>query len=229
MLVGVDPRPIQFPAVSIALSTSSYTDRAAESCANLLLNPGFEHPEPTTAESGRFATGQWEGDTSLIVTARDGIVPYQGTRMLRCEQTLPGSGGLTLGCQVFQVVDLAALRDKIEAGGLQLQGSFRANRIDGDPAVIDTEFRIGFLVYDGDILGFDVNTATPIDSSYVSVLTDGDTETWELVSQTYTLPSQTTFVVVDIGPVENVLDQVGLNELEFEGHYLDDAKLIVLE
>ena len=99
---------------------------------NLLNNHSFETDEETSGGWPTSPLDVWKGDYSSIVTAENGIVPYNGTQMLK----FLGTGFLYesadgSGCGVQQVIDLSSYKSQIETGNATLNASAYFNRVAG--------------------------------------------------------------------------------------------------
>ncbi|MBM4102627.1 MAG: PEP-CTERM sorting domain-containing protein [Planctomycetes bacterium] len=97
----------------------------AGASANLLVDPGFE-TNPLTTYTNVLTNfpgfvGQWGDEVSTIVTAENGITPFQGVRMLRMDDD-----GLT-ATQTFQSTDVTAFAATIDAGGVGINAIAQYN------------------------------------------------------------------------------------------------------
>ncbi|MGH7724609.1 MAG: hypothetical protein ACREOU_04200, partial [Candidatus Eiseniibacteriota bacterium] len=196
------------------------------SYANAIVNSGFEIAEPT-AGSLPTSAGDWNGfDTSAIVTAENGITPYEGTRMLHFINSAigPGPAGAS---EVIQLVDVSSLASVISTGTARGIASYRVNRIAGD-AQTDSEFRIEIYAYSGSPASFPAQfTVSELATAFQSLVTDGNPATWQTVSVDLTLPPTTTFVAIIVSAAENVFNDA-VNP-EFDGHYADVASFSVVD
>lgn len=193
---------------------------------NFLTNAGFETLEQTNeglpAASPYF--GNWIGDNSEIVTAQDGIVPFEGARMLQMLNTQPGGAFYTTSGELFQLVDLSAYVGAIRAGGVVLGGSIRVNRIAGD-AGTDTSFSLRLWAMSrartapGSFVA--LSSSEGLATETTSTIVDADPGSWESVSAVLDLPVETDYAILQLAFDENVSnDQTGI---EFDGHYMDAA------
>jgi hypothetical protein len=204
---------------------------ASRSEANLVTNPGFEIAENTNDGSLPDTFGDWLGDISDIVTAENGITPFEGSRMLHFIGTSL-AGGINGGdSSVIQLVDLSAFSAAISAGSATASASARFNRVAGN-AQTDTEFHLRLYPFSGDPSAFP--TAFPLDGflaeARTSLVTDGDPSTWELLSVSLLLPLATTYIAVVPTAIENVFNNNPLppdSQTEFDGHYADAVVLNV--
>ena len=194
----------------------------AWSQANLLTNASFENPEIT---GGSFPTtfDDWSGDLSQIVTAENGINPFDGSRMLRfdagfIDTSLDGEFG-----DVFQFVDMSPFSAIISTGLAVATGSAFFNRVAGDSQT-DTHFEVEIRAFDGLPSGFAGTTPGLVSATGV-LLSDADPDTWESAMVQLLLPVNTTHLAFKVAPFENITDDVG--STEFDGHYADLAFLSV--
>jgi hypothetical protein len=111
----------------IAISLISMALITVSASANLLIDSGFETNPLTTYTNvlGNFPgyVGQWGDEVSSIVTAENGITPFQGVRMLRMDDD-----GISW-TQTFQSTDVSAFAATIDAGGVGINaiGQFNAH------------------------------------------------------------------------------------------------------
>ena len=196
--------------------------------ANFLTNPGFEVPEQTNEglPAGSPYFGNWIGDNSEIVTAQDGIVPFEGTRMLQMLNTQPGGAFYTTSGELFQLVDLSAYVGAIRAGGVMLDGSIQVNRITGD-ATTDTSFSLRLWAMSrartapGSFVA--LSSSEGLATETTSTIVDADPGSWQLVSAVLDLPVETDYAILQFAFDENVSNDG--SGIEFDGHYMDAATL----
>ena len=192
---------------------------------NILVNPSFETVLSTSGGSGDWPSdvGYWSGDTSQIVEASDGIVPFDGTHMLR----LINAGGPEAtsyhASEVTQLLDVSSFHNDIEQGQLLVTADAYFNRVSGD-AETDNAFGIRIRACSGSPTTFRSSRVeiTRIDNFIGS---DGDLATWERVSVELLLPAGTDYIGIDVYADENVLNDT--SGIEFDGHYADDVTVSI--
>lgn len=196
---------------------------SAPAFGNLLANPGFEGAAPELTLPG--GPGVWGGDLASSAAAENGIVPFEGFSMLRFDGTFWSCPEGGTGSDIHQLVSPAP------APGSRARLLLRVNRVTGD-AMTDTDFHVRLRAYSGDPLSFDENeplTPVPL-AEEISVLhSDGDPSTWEEVAVELLVPEGTTYLGVVMSAVENVFNDHTCPFGEFDGHYADDARLIVVD
>lgn len=183
---------------------------------DLLVNGGFESAE-TLGGAVPVVFGDWGFDQAAIVTAENGITPYEGSRMAKPIGTTIGGAAATTASEVLQYVNLSAYATEISAGTAQVTVSMRANRVAGN-ASTDTRFGILLRAWSGII-----DSGSLLGSREVTLDTDGNPATWELLANQWMLPTGTTFLSVDVYAEENVVNDTVAPE--YSGHYLDDVQL----
>ena len=193
---------------------------------NLLVNPGFETIVATTG-SWPTNVGYWRGDDSAIVTASDGILPLEGSHMLKFIYAASGRPSEFGACEVMQVLDLTAFASFISQGHGVAVASANFNRVHGDSQT-DRAFGVELRAYAGDASTFpsQYQNGDELALDYDQISTDGDTSTWEAASIELSLPVTTGFVAVRIWASENVHND--LTGVEFDGHYADATSLVVI-
>ena len=187
----------------------------------ILINASFETPEVT---GGSFPTtfGDWGGDLSQIVTAENGITPFDGSRMLRFDGTATDSSDFEFG-DVFQLVDMSPFSAIISTGLAVATGSAFFNRVAGTNQT-DTHFEVEIRAFAGLPSNFGGNSPDPIASNTGVLLSDDKLDTWESAMVQLLLPVATTHLAFKVAAFENISDP-GLPE--FDGHYADSAFLSV--
>jgi len=196
---------------------------------NLLGNPSFETTVNTiggTVPPLPTAPGYWLGDHSEILTAQDGITPYDGDQMLKFNYATTYGASSLVACEVRQLVDLSAYEAMVLTGNAVACTTVRYNRVAGDEQT-DTRFGLAVHAFSGDPSTFPsqyLNSEVAVASQFFD--TDGDVDTWEQVVADLELPANTDFLAVVIKTGEEVYnDTVGV---EFDGHYGDAANVRVI-
>ena len=190
---------------------------SAAATAALVTNPGFETPESTLGRPSSY--GDWGDNVSQIVPAENGVTPHEGSRMLKFIATGPGGPDVGTGGTVYQLLDLSGFAAAIASGQAQVTASAFFNRAFAG-VVTDTQFMIGLSAYAGSPAAFP-GFPVPLATVTVSLFSDGDALTWELVETSLLLPVGTTYVSLMVAAVENVVNESA--SPEFDGHYADAA------
>ncbi len=192
---------------------------------NRLQNPSFE-------QGGSFAGfptdyGAWGGDRvyGTKENANWGIWPFDGSLQLQFDATgLGGAIGDTTS-DAWQLVDLSAYAADLARGQLTAWASSRFNRIARD-AQTDTQFHIELAALAGQPSEFEQQLAAgPIASARTVIATDSDPESWQEATVVFDVPAHADYLAVRITAHEDVFDD---DRYEFDGHYADDARLILL-
>lgn len=194
---------------------------------NLLAgaNLGFETVEPIgTSWPNQF--NDWNGDRATIVESENGIVPYAGARMLRFDYAAPRPYTATnlAGSQTEQLMD-ASLFGDVRSGTATVTATAWFNRVAGDSHT-DTQFSIYLSAYSGSPSSYPRNKENKdgfLKSEVVEVFTDDDPRTWEMGTVSLTLPSNTSFISLQLIAVENIYNDY--SGVEFDGHYADRVTL----
>ena len=174
--------------------------------------------------------GTWSGDHAELATAKAGIVPRTGTRMLRLLRSdWEGENSpLSHVGDQLRVIDLAAHRAEIESGravahaeawfnqvapgtGEELAGGVTLFAFARDPRLYRGENWKAW--YEGH-LGL---------SGQQQERTDTDPATWERVAVDMALPTATRFLVVHIR-VNRTKPEPTATPVTFAGSYVDDVK-----
>jgi len=196
---------------------------------NLLVNSGYETTEDVVGWLPDDY-GNWQGDVSAVITASqdDGIIPFEGVQMLDMIATHRDGPSIdTIGCEVWQLIDLSAYSAQIATGNASLHGEAWYNRVEGD-AETDNQFNVAIYAFNGAIDNFD---QAWLHQGYTAwsegqVFTDGDTMTWEMAETDLLLPTSTSFVAFRVGATENVMNDA--DSPEFDGHYADAATVTLI-
>ena len=211
----------------VLLSLSLLTVCSVSRADNLLVNASFGTVVSTSTGSGDWPTdvGYWRGDTSEIVGAQDGILPLDGSHMLRFVNAGGPAATHYHASEVAQLVDVSSFSVEIEQGMLLARASAWFNRVLGD-AETDTAFGVRLRACSGSPTTFRGTSRVELTRVDNFIAADGDTETWEMASVELLLPAGTNYVAVDIYADENVRNDT--TGVEFDGHYGDSA-LLTLE
>jgi hypothetical protein len=209
-----------------ALSGGEVEQLYAYGGGNLLVNSDFETAEIT---SGGWPStyGDWSGDHCYILPRYGDVWPFQRTQLLQFSGTSAfGSGGDTES-QVYQIVDVSAFVCDISAGKATATASAYFNRLAGD-AETDREFAVDIRAFEGDPCSFPTLQdagGMHLAEGIASILTDGDTATWEQCEVDLVLPVNTDYVVVGIHAIEDVFNDPCWPE--FDGHCADATLLTI--
>ena len=188
---------------------------ASAASATLVINPGFETLESTLGRPSSY--GDWGDNVSQIVTAENGVTPHDGSRMLKFIATGPAGPDVGGGSSVYQLLDLSSFAAAIASGQAQVTASAFFNRAFAGVET-DTQFVIGLTAYSGSPAAFP-GFPTPLATATVSLFSDGDALTWEMLETSLLLPTDTTYVALLLAAAENVVNQN--TSPEFDGHYAD--------
>ena len=192
--------------------------------ANLITNPGFEVTEGTHAYPNQY--GDWAGDSStMIVSNADGILPYQGSQMLKFNFTGWESHAQTaISSQIYQLIDISSYSSIVASGNAVVNASAFFNRVAYDQET-DTEFYIRLFALAGSPTGFNASSnILDVVSEYIE--TDFYSSTWEKAEAELALPVNTDYVAICIAAKEDIHnDTYGV---EFDGHYADCVSLEIV-
>jgi hypothetical protein len=183
--------------------------------ANLLVDPGFETNPLTTATNvlNFFVTyqGQWGQELSTIVTAENGITPYQAVQMLRMDYT----GSYT---QTFQVTDVTSYAALIDSGNAAVNLTAWFNIDKAVPAALGA-------------LGVSFFTTSSYGSNIPPYLTasltlDSSPNTWEPISLSIVIPVGTRWLLSQVAYQDASL--LGIDGAYHPG-YVDAADLVITQ
>jgi hypothetical protein len=198
---------------------------------NLVVNPGFETAENTSGgPSGVY--GDWNGDYSAIVGATSGITPMGGSKMLQFKGTSHNDSGSGNSCELFQIIDITTYLPLVSSGNAVATASAYFNRVTGDDET-DTAFNFILMAYDGSPSTFPSRwNSSTYDSALTyssagGLLSDGLVGTWErLDAPILNLPTNTTFLVIDLHSYEDVFNDYSYPE--FDGHFADNVSVQIV-
>ena len=200
---------------------------------NYLVDGDFED-ERVFSGGVPTGSGYWAFDQAWSAESQQGIPAQSGSRMLHFVGSSPDGLLSEVGSasEQIQLVDVSALRSRIDAGKVEVEASAYFNRVAaGDPpCLIDNSFGILLKAYDGEMADFPVRISSmenpALGSVQERVSADDDPETWgEPLAVTLILPPNTTYVEVRL-----YINEDGFNDAaypEFHGHYADNASLTV--
>ncbi len=199
--------------------------------ANLVANPGFETAESTSG--GRPSSyGDWKGDYSAIVGPTLGITPLGGSKMLQYMGTAFFDSSPGNSSEMFQIIDITSYLPLVSSGNAVATASAYFNRVMGDVQT-DTTFEVVLMAYDGSPSTFPSRwESSAYDSALTynqggGLLTDGLVETWEqLDTPLLNLPTNTTFLVIDLYAYEDVFNDTSYPE--FDGHFVDNVSVQIV-
>lgn len=191
-------RPLTLPfIVSISLLTSILTvqTRAAEVA---IADPSFEDLPAGTSIGGTTVfggTGVWTIDMGSIRAAENGIVPLDGSQMLRFTEVAPH-----VTTNIYQLIDVSTL-----AGPIELSAFVNATA--------QHEMYISILAYEEASPPLDVGAYEDSASSgYVT--TDGDPATWEELTLEYQIPPTANYIAIgldsDVGATASYADKISI-------------------
>jgi hypothetical protein len=207
--------------MAFALSVSVISEGEATPVA--IANPGFETVETIAGTPGTF--GDWGQDQASIVTAENGVTPLGGSRMLKFVGTGPDPVAAGSFGDVVQLVDLSAYSTSIATGMVDFELSAFFNRI-AQGGSTDTVYFLSIKSYGGTDTAGDYAASLGALASTANASSglnsDNDLLTWENVTTTLTLPTDTTFVAISLVAQENVLNDNTFPG-EFIGNYADNV------
>jgi hypothetical protein len=177
-----------------------------------LTNPNFETAETINSGGIPSVLNDWEGNVSSVVGAENGIVPFDGNRMLRFLFAHAGQPGPGVGVGVRQLLEIQP--------GLTVTASAVFNRVPGD-AQTDTEFHLEVEAYGGTL-----TSLNRLGVDTFRLLSDGNVLTWESATASLTMPPNTRYVGVHLLALENVFNDNSGEE--FDGHYADAVTLAIV-
>lgn len=187
--------------------------------AATVANPSFETGSPVIGGSLNL---NWSGDVHGFVTAENGITPLAGNRMLKFINSSSSGPSSANVCDVIQIVDFSSAPDQavITAGGASVIASAFFNRVRDlvQPNVVDTRFALTVRSHSS------YSNAVSLAATNVftaNLLSDANLNTWEALSSSITLPTNTLYVTIHLAAVENVVNDTA--GVEFHGHYADEV------
>jgi hypothetical protein len=199
-----------------------------DSCENIhdlptLANGGFEGDAPASIPS---TYGVWGHDQAEIVGAENGITPVEGTQMLKFLATQPwGADAAGASSDMIQLVGLCRVSG-VSGGNVIARATAMFNRVEGD-AETDREFGLRLRAYDDAPANFPYDNDVFIAEEHITLVTDGDPQTWESLSGTLTVPAGATYVALWLEAREDVMNDA--LEPEFDGHYVDDVRIEICD
>lgn len=191
---------------------------------NYLVDPDFED-QLVFSGSGPTATGYWAFDQAWSAPGgQQGITPHSGGRMLHfVSSSGDGTASTTTASEQIQLVDVSALRTRIDAGQVEVEASAFFNRVAaGGCTRIDNAFGIRVSAHIGIPTNFNVDQGF----DQASITADDDPGTWQPATATLVLPPNTTHVSVRVFINEGAANN-DLGYPEFHGHYADNTRLTV--
>jgi hypothetical protein len=201
-----------------------------------LFSESFERGDPPCVTGAPSSPGVWCGDYSEVVGPKDGIAPFEGTRMLRFLRGDFAGKPVNEGdhCNVQRLIDLRPYRQQITKGNAVVRMSARFN---GQPSAVDPAERCIAAVHalGAEAAGEDTLRANnqllkrALAYSFSrNVGLDGDAATWQLAVCELRIPPDAEFLLVTVamaaGP-DWTPDRLSV----FRGHYCDDVRVSLLE
>lgn len=208
-----------------------------------VANPSFEagatHMQIPSAFANRMEQlpqvfGLWGTDRVRLCGAEQGVAPADGRRMLAFEQALPGPGDPTVStadsCDLYQLIDLTPYDDRIAEGGCMLRLTARIRDASG-PRNMESLFVGRLSVFNkplAEILpAWPESRLLATSEAAERLLSSGDTDRWQQVSATVSLPAGSRFAIVQIDATS--MDRTpGRGAATFDRHYCDDVRLTLL-
>jgi hypothetical protein len=190
----------------------------------MVVNGSFETPEGTIGRPTTF--GDWGDNYTAIVTAENGIAPFDGMRMLKfIGGGNTGGGPSTTVSTLRQAIDLGVLSALVSSGRARFEVSGYFNRVPGD-AQTDSQFSLRIHAYSGNVANFPVVAEDPLAETIRNLTSDANLSSWQLVQASLVLPTNTSYVAVSINAHENIFNEPG-DLPEFDGHYADLVSLSI--
>lgn len=222
-LIAGEPHSRATTALAIPIGESAVPG------GNLLANPSFEQPLAATSvaaamDSMPTQAGFWRGDPAFVVGTEMGIVPHDGTAMLKFAATSRGDTFATTTAEQWQLVELGSHRETIAAGGLRARLDGWFNRVAGETA--DRRFDLRLMAFDGDPADLPARYAASHWLAEATAPLVSAPNQWQPATAILTLPPRTTYLLVEIVASEDVHDDG--EGAEFAGHYADDLSLVLL-
>jgi len=191
---------------------------------NLVSNPGFETPASTLGSSPS-GYGYWQGDESAIVTARQGIVPYEGQRMLQFISAASLGASKYGASEVEQLLDVGAYTADIGTGLVVVTATAYFNRVRLDSET-DSRFSLRMLAMAGDPAEYRGHgQEAELALAYAGLYTDTDRATWEPLTLEFAIPAATDYLTVEVAARENRFNDI--TGTEFDGHYADNVSVVL--
>ena len=194
--------------------------------ANLVVNGGFEVYEDTDGPTPPTTYGDWTWDDSEIVSASEGITPFEGNRMLQFRGASPmGASSSANTCTVAQLIDISSFTDLIASGNAIALVSGYFNRVVGDEQT-DTLMGVSLRAVTGSPSSFPSMYNDYIAYNSGSILSDSDILTWELIEFQLEIPVNTDYLALVISCGENIYND-GIYP-EFDGHFADSISVQIV-
>lgn len=230
-------RPLWAAAVGIVfgiLGTSvvfAYVaPRAAEPIS--LMQESFESGPPPLVTGISKETGRWSGDFTEVVGVQQGVKPAAGKKMLRFlradYQGKENAEGYV--ADLYQLIDLRPYQREFADGDAVVEFSagynaaaFPANEAYGclmSLYTLDAEMIQNGILNDRQLL---VSDALAMATSRRLVL-DRNPQVWQRQATELRLPANAEFLLVRVGVTHATKPQ---QRVTFDGHYLDDVRLVL--
>ena len=217
-----------FSATLISKETATFQSKPLLSAKLAMVDHGAPPPLGVPQKPGI-----WSGDYTEVVSARDGITPLSGSRMLQIQRgDYEGKihpEGSRVG-NVWYLVDLRPYRSQAGAESLQLRASFRFNSTaDSSPETHDCSIMIHAVTAEFVSGGSLQNAAALVQRSLAAASNrspkiDADPRTWEKVSTELSLPPEADFALVSFNlAAPEAKDPKAI--VHFCGKYLDDLQI----
>ncbi|HVJ67883.1 MAG TPA: hypothetical protein VM510_07865 [Caulifigura sp.] len=185
-----------------------------------LVNSGFEATHPIVADvSGGL--GGWYGDVAHVVGEHNGVVPIEGSKMVRFVKSADEPRQM---CEVNQVIDLDKAFPTLKRRPTAVEAAALFNAIPG--AGDENECSFGVTIYAYDVLpsehpeSWPLQSDPPLSFGGRQATADADVQSWQEVKATLQLPEHTRFLVIQLSATRP--DHHGE---EFPGHFADQASV----
>lgn len=197
-----------------------------------LLDEGFEEGAAPVADGVPTTPGQWSGDVTEVVAARDGVQP-SGAKMLRFLRSdftgKPNPGGYI--SEIYHLIDLREQRTELAADDAVVQISAQFNAA---PFPDNQSYLCAVSVYalDGDTAtnGMTRQSGALHDQSLATSrrsnqLLDRNPATWQRVATELRLPPSTDFLLLRIAMAHGVPTRTSDDRTTFPAHFVDDLRV----
>ena len=197
-----------------------------------LMQESFESGPAPLVTGVPVVPGRWSGDYSEVVGEQQGVKPEHGQKMLRFLRAdyegKANAGGYVADVQ--QLIDLRPYQRAFADGGavLQLSAGFNAFEFPTNESygglmslhALDAEMVTSGFMNDRQML----NAESLAMASSSRLLMDRNPATWQRLTTELRLPTNAEFLLIRVGVTHVTKSQ---RRAEFDGHYLDDVRVVV--
>ncbi len=198
-----------------------------------LGNPDFEKPMEILADGIPSGYGVWGGDFSQVTAKDQGVVPPHGAqrmvRFLRADNRRSPSGEFQGVSQLWQVVDLALLRQREGRVPLDMEFSGWFNAVSSEPSKTHV-FGVHLTAFQGGSEVAEEAWKSPRQTALASgsrhQKADDDSAGWQLISVRVHIPAEADSLLVSAFCGESGLSKVKRTDTAvFPGHYVAGIRL----